>query len=372
MKILHIITSLGPGGAEGMLYRLIKSTSNSVEHSVICLNKGGKYVSLMRDAKVDVLVLNLSFSNSFKGIIPIIKFARLKKKQGYQIITSWLYHADLVSWFLDLVCRFDGLVWNIRYTRLQIGRPSIKNWLILKILSKLSKYRVDKIISCSVSAGKVHKSLGYKKEIFEIIPNGYFLNKAQKFNKDLKYYNGIIRICIIARWHHQKDFETLFQALDLLKYNNINFHLTIAGNKTNKDNYELVALLNKYQLNDYCSLLGEVKNVQDVYMKSHVNVLCSAYGEAFPNVLAESMLNFTPCISTDVGDASIILSDVGEIIPIGDYKALAYALIEKNRILRDEKEAYFKNCVTGFEKTFQRYDIQDVSKYYIDVWKCLV
>ena len=54
-------------------------------------------------------------------------------------------------------------------------------------------------------------------------------------------------------------------------------------------------------------------------MKSHVNVLCSAYGEAFPNVLAESMLNLS-CISTDVGDASIILSDVGEL-PIGDYKA---------------------------------------------------
>ena len=58
MKILHIITSLGPGGAEGMLYRLIKSTSNSIEHSVICLNKGGKYVSLMRDLNVDVLVLS--------------------------------------------------------------------------------------------------------------------------------------------------------------------------------------------------------------------------------------------------------------------------------------------------------------------------
>ena len=114
-----------------------------------------------------------------------------------------------------------------------------------------------------------------------------------------------------------------------------------------------------------------LKNIEFTIQES---VFSSLLIYALPGslVLAESMLNFTPCISTDVGDASIILSDVGEIIPIGDYKALAYALIEKNRILRDEKEAYFKNCVTGFEKTFQRYDIQDVSKYYIDVWKCLV
>ena len=372
MKVLHIITSLGPGGAEGMLYRLIKSTSNSIEHSVICLNKGGKYVSLMRDLNVDVLVLNLSLLSSFKGIIPIIKFASSKKKQGYQIITSWLYHADLVSWFLNLVCRFNGLVWNIRYTRLQIGRSSFKNWFILNTLSKLSNYKVDKIISCSVTACNVHKNLGYNKEIFEIIPNGYFLNKTQIFDKNLKVYDGAIRICMIARWHHQKDFETLFQALDLLKFNNINFHLTIAGNNTSKENHELVALLKKYKLNDYCSLLGEVQNVHDVYMKSHVNVLCSAYGEAFPNVLAESMLNFTPCISTDVGDASIILSDVGEIVPIGDYKALAFALIEKNRILRDEKDTYYNSCVIGFEKISRRYDIHDVAQYYINLWKCLI
>ena len=372
MKILHIITSLGPGGAEGMLYRIIRSSSNDVEHSVICLNKGGKYVSLMREANVDVLVLNLNFSSSYRGIIPLMRFALSKKKQGYRIITSWLYHADLVSWFIKLICRFDSLIWNIRYTKLQSGRPSLKNWLILKTLSILSNYKVDKIISCSESACKVHKNLGYKKEIFQVIPNGYFLNQDQKFDINLKNYNGIFRICIIARWHHQKDFETLFQALDLLKYNKIEFHLTIAGSNTSLDNNELVALLKKYKLNDHCSLLGEVNNVTEIYRKSHVNVLCSAYGEAFPNVLAESMLNFTPCISTDVGDSSVILADVGQIIPIGDYKALTNALIEKCRILKDENDIYIKGCLVGFEKTSKRYDIKNVNRDYINVWESVV
>lgn len=372
MKILHIITSLGPGGAEGMLFRLIKSSNNSIEHSVICLNKGGKYVSMMRKENIDILVLNLSFSSSYRGIIPLIRFALLKRKQGYRIITSWLYHADLVSWFIKIICRFDGLVWNIRYTKLQSGRSSLKNWLILKSLSKLSNYKVDKIISCSESAYKIHKNLGYKKDIFKVIPNGYFLNKDQKFDTELKNYDGIFRICIIARWHHQKDFETLFQALDLIKFYNIQFHLTIAGNQTGPDNSELVSLLKKYKLNDYCSLMGEINNVQEIYRKSHVNVLCSAYGEAFPNVLAESLLNFTPCISTDVGDSSIILAEVGKIISIGDYKALTTALIEKHQILKDKNDIYLKNCIMGFEKTKKRYGIQSIAREYIDVWKNLI
>ena len=98
IKVLHIITSLGSGGAEGMLYRLILASNHSVDHSVICLNKGGKYVSLLKKENIDVLVLNLKLATSLKGLVPILKFSQLKKKQGYDIITSWLYHADFVAW----------------------------------------------------------------------------------------------------------------------------------------------------------------------------------------------------------------------------------------------------------------------------------
>tara|TARA_B100000989_G_C19522256_1_gene464804 strand:+ start:1056 stop:2186 length:1131 start_codon:yes stop_codon:yes gene_type:complete len=371
LKVLHIITSLGPGGAEGMLYRLILASKNSIEHSVICLNKGGKYVSLMQKANIEVLVLNLKIFSSYKGIIPILKYSKAKRKQGYQIVTSWLYHADLVAWFVKSLCGFKSLVWNIRYTRLQLGRSSFKNWLILKTLAILSKYKVDRIISCSKSAGELHKKIGYNKNIFRIIPNGYFLNKTQKFDKNLKKYDGLFKICFIARWHHQKDFETLFQALDLLKFNKISFQLTIAGNNTNVENKELIALLKKYKLNEFCLLRGEVDNVQSIYLNSHTSVLCSAYGEAFPNVLAESMLNFTPCISTNVGDAAIILDDVGTIVPIGDYKAIADALTENHRLLRDENDVYINNCLRGFDKIYSKYDIQDIAKNYQEVWKYL-
>ena len=143
IKVLHIITSLGSGGSEGMLYRLIIASNSYIEHSVICLNKGGKYVSKMQKANVNVIALNLNFYNFFKGVISIFKFARSKKKENYQIITSWLYHSDLVAWFVKILCGYKGLYWNIRYTNLQKGQLSLKNWFILKILSILSNFKVD-------------------------------------------------------------------------------------------------------------------------------------------------------------------------------------------------------------------------------------
>ena len=47
-KILHIITSLGDGGAEGVLYRLINNTYREVIHEVIVLSNDKKYEFLLK------------------------------------------------------------------------------------------------------------------------------------------------------------------------------------------------------------------------------------------------------------------------------------------------------------------------------------
>lgn len=373
MKILHIITSLSSGGTEGMLYRLIKASNTSVEHSIICLKKGGKYQSLFQKEGIEVLVLDMKYSSLIKGIIKIYTFSKIKRNQGYQIITSWLYHADLVAWFVKFICGFKSLAWNIRSSKLQRGRQvSIKNWINFKVLAILSHFGVNKIISCSRATLEIHKNIGYRDDIFTFIPNGYFIDNNKNFIRELKDYKGTFRICMVARWHPQKDFENIFQALDLLKYSNINFHLTIAGSNTGPDNKEIVALVKKYKLEKFCSLLGEIDDVQLVYMKAHVNILASAFGETFPNVLSESMLNYTPCISTDVGDSKTILSEVGFIVPIGDYKKLTDALIENFRILRDENDVYLNNCLKGFEKVRLNYNIYDIARIYEDTWKSLI
>ena len=277
----------------------------------------------------------------------------------------------MVAWFIKIFLNFKGLVWNIRYTNLQLGRPSVSRWLTLKLLSILSYLKVNNIISCSKSAAEIHKQIGYNKKLFEIIPNGYLINKSKKFKINLKKYEGIYKICMIARWHPQKDFENLFQSLSFLKINKVNFHLTLAGSKTDSNNFELISLLKKYNLTEYCSLLGEVDQLDDIYSKSHITILSSSYGEGFPNVLVESMLNYTPCISTNVGDAALILYNVGNIVPIKNSKALANALIENYEVLKNNHEKYLLKCLQGFDKAISNYDINEIANRYINVWKSI-
>ena len=58
MRILHIITGLGNGGAENTLYKVCKYDTKN-KHIVISITTKGKYFSILKDMGVEVYSLNL-------------------------------------------------------------------------------------------------------------------------------------------------------------------------------------------------------------------------------------------------------------------------------------------------------------------------
>ena len=54
-KIIHFITTLGLGGAEKVLFKILKNKRNkSFEHLIICLNSGGYLKNEIKKLKVKV------------------------------------------------------------------------------------------------------------------------------------------------------------------------------------------------------------------------------------------------------------------------------------------------------------------------------
>ena len=94
MKVLHVINSTDIGGAEKILFNLVKSQSNK-EVIIISLTKEG---FIGRELiKKGYKVHYLNFQKNISVISKWIKFIFLIKKYNPEIVHSWLYHSNLIG-----------------------------------------------------------------------------------------------------------------------------------------------------------------------------------------------------------------------------------------------------------------------------------
>ena len=368
MKIVHIITGLGDGGAEHVLFKVCKYDIAN-KHLVISLKGPGKYYSLLNKLGIKVYCLNISFFSIHKFFF-LIKLLRSLKPD---IVQTWLVHADFLGSIAARLAGINNILWNVRYSNIEIGKAKLTTILIIKILSKLS-YLIPKfILIVSRKAKKIYEIVGYNKRIFKFIPNGFDLsilkiNKLQKINfrKKIKIKKNITLIGNVARYDPQKDHLNLLNALSLIRKKNINFFCVLVGSNVNQNNTNLIFEIKKLKLSNHVKLLGQSDNISEVMNGLDIHVLSSSYGEGFPNVVAEAMGCGTPCIVTDVGDSALIVGKTGWVVPpensIKLAKAIEKALNEKNT------NKWNKRCNKARLRVKKNYNISRMVKLYNKVW----
>src|SRR5215472_15687312 len=151
--VLHIITGLESGGAEGMLARLVARTDRvRFKPVVVSMTDAGVVGPSIRAA--GVLVETLGIGRGRVDPRGIARLVGLLRRYRPAVVQTWLYHADL----LGLVARWLGqapcLVWNIRCSE------SIGSTVVRAILSRFSA-TPDAVVINSQAGRAYHDRLGY-------------------------------------------------------------------------------------------------------------------------------------------------------------------------------------------------------------------
>lgn len=367
-RVVHIITGLADGGAEAVLYRLI-SKERAYEHIVISLNDGGKYEKTLTD--IGIKVITIGMSPNIKSIHLFYKLFRILKKLDADIVQTWMYHADFFGGLAAKLSGVKNIFWGLHHTTLDIKGSSKNTLIICKINSFLSNYIPKKIIACAEESAKVHKAIGYKECKVIVVPNGHEVDKyypmseaRKKVRHEFKINDDVVCVGMVARYNPQKDHINLISALGILKKKNVNFKALLIGGNVDKNNKILVKAIKNENLTKSVELLGSRSDIPQIMNALDIHILSSSFGEAFPNVLCEAMSCGTRCVSTNVGDASIIIGNTGEIVKPKNPIELAEALLKMSL-----KEGVFKRSILARERIVNNFSLDKMVDSYVNIWE---
>lgn len=373
MKILHLISGLGTGGAEHTLYKLVTGDKKN-NHIIISLTTLGYYGKKLKKKNFEVYTINLN-KNFITNFFKIIKLYFLSKKIKANFIQSWMYHADFIGLLIAFFLKVK-IFWNIRNSNLEKKWSNKFTLLLLKVNAFLSRYTY-KIISCSQKAIEFHISKGYEKNKLILIDNGfseeeYFFDQelAVKFKNRNNLKKTDLTLGMIARWHAQKNHELLFKVLQKFAECNqdYNIKLLLAGSNINNSNKDLINLLNVYKVLDKTILLGEIENTREIYCSCDFTILPSIGNEGFPNVVAESLLCETPVIATNSGDVDKLIISKEMIVECGNFIQLYQTLANSVNIMLNFQTKWQNLRINSRNHVKNNFGVSRMIKNYNDVW----
>ena len=320
--ILHLITGLETGGAEGMLARLVTRSDRSHFRSVVVsMTDTGTVGPIIAGAGLPVEALGIR-----RGMIDprgVTRLIGLLRRYRPDIVQTWLYHADLLGLIAHRLGYAPRLAWNIRCS--DMAGPGF----VRAILSRFSALP-DRVIINSLAGRRFHESIGYHPRRWDHIPNGYdtaLLRPDETARSRSRAALGLdpsaIVIGMAARYHPMKDHAAFLAAAARQAAARPDIVFVLLGAGIEPANRDLVRAIEAHGLMPRLRLLGERADMNAVYPALDIATLTSAYGEGFPNVLAEAMACGVPCVATGCGDAAEILGEFGIIVPPRDPQALA-------------------------------------------------
>ena len=362
MKVLHVITGLGQGGAERQLASLASASPS--EFAVFSMKQPGPMLNEVLASAVPV------FSGGARRRTSPSWFLNLRKaihEVRPDIVMGWMYHGNLAATLTRRLGHTGPILWNVRHSLDNINQERVGTRCVIYAGAWLARSPV-KIVYNSAIAAEQHGHLGFPREKEIILPNGFDLSRfkpdpavSDARRAQLGIPPNVLLLGVVGRAHPMKNHLGCLKALKQLIYEGLSVRCVMVGEGVAEPDGPVAGAVREAGLEAAVSLLPPTQYPESLYPALDLLVMPSLWGEGFPNVVGEAMACSVPALVTDVGDAASVVGNTGFVSESGDPSVLAYRAREA---IAHGRESLADMGALARQRMVERYGLASVAARY--------
>lgn len=287
VPVIHLISSMSFGGRERQLANILKAFP---EHKAIVLNyKENDYVSNYGLQNAEYIKVRGFWQRVSKTHVII-------RREKAQIIWSWGVIEVMIGFTFMFNFKVKHVNGSIRHGILRLNRKQVSRLIMLH----LSKYRV-----ANSKAGLKANFLRRGYLLNNGIDRKFFTSKEKIERKHIEVETRTLNLVSVGNLVPYKDYFTILMSLKKLKDEEYTFHYKIIGKGPMKE--QIQQQINTLNLEQEVVLLGQRSDVDSVLEESDI-FIHSSMGEGLSNAILEAMASGLPCLASQTGGTSELLS----------------------------------------------------------------
>ena len=354
-----------------MLLRLLETMDPvRFESKVATLGPPGSMAPMFREIGIDPIAI----SRQARRLSPLGFFRLLSVIRDFKphIIQTWLYHAGTVGLLAGKIQR-KPVCWSLHANQLDLAQERFPLRLAFRVMALLSPL-VDAAVIVSYDSRHWHSTLAFRPPSWIHIPVGV---DTAHFRPDpdagvrLRAELGLTKesklVGTVGRFHSHKDLGTFLRAIAKLAELRDDVHCVMIGPDITSSNSQLIQMVENLEIGSRMHMLGQRSDVASLV--AGLDVMClSSRVESCPTVLIEAMACGVPCVTTNAGDAGLIVGDAGATVPIGDATSMSRRCAELLDLDKNRRDRLQARCRARVEKYFS---LSDAARSHEDLYQQL-
>lgn len=314
IRIAHIISGLGIGGAERQLVNLMNAINCSYKALITI---GAPREDRTFEEALDSTIDRYSVPVRRRQLpIGLYRLARTLKRLRINVVHTHMYESNL---FGSLAAKLAGI--PVVVTTEHGENPwkrGFHRWLERNLISSIADMRLcvsPKILEIRRDLERIPATK------LRLMVNGTVVPNEIRAPRE----TGTLIVGAVGRFIPAKDYGSLIRAISALKKSGHELRLCLLGDGPCRA--ELSELQDELALCEDVEMPGMVSNVDEWYRKFDIFV-SSSVREGLPMVLLEAMARGIPVVATDVGAcADVVHHETGGlIVPPSNPSELAAAI----------------------------------------------